>query len=104
LTAKTKGSITIDEGAARALRQNKSLLASGIVASTGEFAHGDAVAVLDPHGKIIARGLTNYAQGDVEKIRGHRSSHFAELLQTETYYDEVIHRDDLVVESGAGAE
>jgi glutamate 5-kinase len=104
LTAKTKGSITIDDGAVRALHQNKSLLASGIVASTGDFSHGDPVAILDPHGKIIARGLTNYSQPDVEKIRGHRSSHFASLLHTDSYYDEVIHRDDLVVESVAAAE
>jgi glutamate 5-kinase len=99
LTAKTKGSITIDAGAVRALHQNKSLLASGIVASTGDFSHGDPVAILDPEGKIVARGLTNYSQEDVEKIRGQRSSNFAVLLQTDSYYDEVIHRDDLVVES-----
>ncbi len=98
LTAKTKGSLTIDQGAVNALRQNKSLLASGIIASTGDFAPGDPVAILNPQGHIIARGLTNYSHGDVEKIRGHRSSHFPQLLHADTYYDEVIHRDDLVLE------
>ena len=46
----------------------------------------------------IARGLTNYPRHDVDLIKGHRSVEFAKLLKIETYYDEVIHRDDLVVE------
>jgi len=101
LTARPLGTLTIDDGAVRALRQNKSLLASGIVRATGDFVHGDPVAVTDAQGIIIAHGLSNYSQADVEKIRGQRTSRFAELLETETYYDEVIHRDDLVLEGGA---
>jgi glutamate 5-kinase len=98
LTARTKGTLVVDDGAAKALRANKSLLASGIVKVEGEFECGDAVLVTTVDGRAIGRGLTNYGRGDVEIIRGHKSSEFTGLLKAETYYDEVIHRDDLVLE------
>jgi glutamate 5-kinase len=98
LTARTRGQLQVDAGCVTALKANKSLLAIGIVGSTGEFVPGDPVEIVDAAGKVVARGLTNYGRGDVEKIRGKRSSEFAGLLGVETYYDEVIHRDDLVVE------
>lgn len=97
LTARTKGTLVVDDGAAKALRANKSLLASGIVEVSGEFDKGDPVAVSDKAGGIIARGLSNYCDADVRRIMGRKTSEFAGLLGTETYYDEVIHRDDLVV-------
>jgi glutamate 5-kinase len=97
LTARTKGTMQVDDGAAKALRLNKSLLASGIIGVSGEFECGDAVLVTAVDGKVIGRGLTNYGRGDVEIIRGHKTSEFAALLKTEVYYDEVIHRDDLVL-------
>ncbi len=99
LTAKTKGTITVDDGCAKALRDNKSLLAKGVLSASGGFAPGDPVAIVDQAGVTIGRGLTNYSQSDLEKIRGHKSGEFAQLLNTDTYYDEVIHRDDLVVEN-----
>lgn len=97
LTARTVGSLVVDDGCARALQQNKSLLASGIVAVKGEFDSGDPVAVVNASGQVLARGLSNYAAADVEKIKGQRSSDFATILGTDTYYDEVIHRDNLVL-------
>ncbi len=100
LTARPKGTLVVDDGAAKALRANKSLLASGIVSSAGSFECGDAVLITGTDGKAVARGLTNYSREDVETIRGRRSAEFAALLKTDTYYDEVIHRDDLVMEDG----
>jgi glutamate 5-kinase len=99
MTAKTRGTLIVDDGAAKALKANKSLLASGIRAVTGDFQKGDPVAVAAADGKILARGLTNYDAADIRKIQGRKTSEFAALLQTETYYDEVIHRDDLVLEA-----
>ena len=98
LTARTRGAMTVDTGAAAALRNNKSLLAGGIVATSGDFAPGDAVAIVDSTGQVIARGLSNYSRDDVEKIKGHKSREFSQLLDSETWYDEVVHRDDLVLE------
>ncbi len=97
LTAKTLGTLTVDDGAVRALKNNKSLLAGGITAAEGDFARGDAVAVADVGGTVIARGLSNYSREEVEKIKGRKSCDFAALLGLETWYEEVIHRDDLVL-------
>ncbi len=99
LTARTKGTLVVDDGAARALRANKSLLAMGIVSVDGDFEKGDAVLITDKEGVAVARGLINYPRADVDVIKGHKTAEFARLLKTDTYYDEVIHRDDLVVEA-----
>lgn len=97
LTAKTLGTLTVDDGAAKALRGNKSLLASGVKQVDGAFKKGDPVAIQDTNGTLLARGLINYCHEDMAKIMGHRTSDFAALLGTDTYYDEVIHRDNLVL-------
>jgi len=96
LTRRPRGKLLIDEGAARAVRGRKSLLASGITAVEGTFDRGDVVAVAGPDGRVVAQGLTNYASGDVEKIKGLRSSRFRQVLGDRPY-DEVIHADNLVV-------
>lgn len=98
LTARTRGTLTVDDGAANALRANKSLLATGITASTGTFDAGDPVLITTSDGTPLAKGLSNYSHEDLALIRGHKSSEFATLLKTDTYYDEVIHKDDLVLE------
>ena len=97
LTARTRGTLVVDDGAAKALRANKSLLATGIKSVEGDFEKGDALLITDLKGHTIARGLTNYCRGDVDLIKGHKSSEFPALLKTETNYQEVIHRDDLVL-------
>jgi len=97
LAARPAGELVVDEGAAAALqRGGKSLLASGIVAVRGTFQRGDVVQVLDIHKRSIARGLVNYSAPDVAKIKGLRSSQFVNILG-EKPYDEVIHRDNLVL-------
>jgi glutamate 5-kinase len=57
---------------------------------------GDAVACLDPEGRVVARGLVNYSSADVAKICGLKTSEIAKRLGYK-YYDEVIHCDNLVV-------
>lgn len=92
------GTIFVDDGARRALAENnRSLLAAGIVKIEGDFDRGDVVGIAGPDGKIIARGLSNYAAGQLERIRGKKSREVRELLADEAY-DEVVHRDNLVLE------
>lgn len=100
LTARERGSIVVDGGCVAALRDNKSLLASGIIRVGGDFEPGDPVVIVDEAGQTVARGLSNYSREDVEKIKGHKSRDFAALLASENYYDEVVHRDDLVIYAG----
>ena len=97
LTARPSGTFTIDNGAVKALtKRSKSLLATGVTAITGRFDRGDIVLVRDPAGKELARGLTNYGADELRLIMGKRSSQFRKILGRPSY-DEVIHRDNLVV-------
>src|SRR3954447_25368194 len=90
------GSLVVDDGAALALRQGKSLLPAGIVAVEGAFERGDCVAVRNPAGGEIGRGLSAYASADIALIAGHKSDE-SEAILGYRGRDEIIHRDDLVV-------
>lgn len=93
---KPAGELVVDAGAARALRDGRSLLPAGVTEVKGRFDRGDAVVVLDPAGVEIARGLAAYSSADAERIRGRRSSELEALLGFRGR-DEMIHRDDLVL-------
>jgi glutamate 5-kinase len=95
-----QGDLIIDAGAAKALIEDgKSLLPIGIVGIRGFFEEGDLVRMVDSEGREVARGLTNYASGDVERVKGLPTSRIATILG-EKYYDEVVHRDNLVISGG----
>jgi glutamate 5-kinase len=96
-TLTPRGSIVVDEGAARALLQNgKSLLPSGIVSVEGDFGVGSAVSFMDRQMRVLGTGLVNYSADDIRAIMGCRTSQIKERLGARTY-DEVIHRDNLVI-------
>lgn len=96
-SARAKGTLTVDAGAVTALRQRgKSLLPAGVTSLTGEFAPGDPVDILSPTGEPVARGLSNYPSSTIHLIRGRKTSELSKLL-TGAVYDEVVHRDNLVL-------
>ena len=87
----------MDDGALQAIvKQGKSLLPIGITAVSGDFHSGNAVQVLGPDGTEVARGLSNYGSNEVQVIQGRKSREIESLLGY-SYYDEVVHRDDLVL-------
>lgn len=93
----TKGGITLDEGAKTALvERGKSLLPSGIKSISGNFESGEAVSLLTPDNEEFARGLVNYHAFELARIKGKKSSEIEEILGYKTY-DEVIHRNDMVI-------
>ncbi len=92
------GALVIDDGAVRALGQGKSLLPAGVVAVDGAFERGDAVLIRDRAGTVLGRGLSAYTAGDAARIAGHRSGEITEILGY-SGRAEMIHRDDLVLES-----
>lgn len=97
LTARPAGTVTIDDGAAKALTtRGKSLLASGITDVTGRFDRGDVLMVRDTNGRELARGLSNYTADELALIKGKRSAQFEKLLGRPAY-TAVVHRDNLVV-------
>jgi len=95
-----RGRLVVDRGARRAVEeQGKSLLAAGIQDCVGQFAKGDVVTLCDTEGREFARGLCNYNSNEVLKIKGLRTQQIAEAL-SHCPYDEVIHRDNMVVVNG----
>ncbi len=90
-----RGAVDVDDGAAAALAQGRSLLPRGVVAVHGDFAFGDAVEVRHG-GRALGVGLSNFASGSLERIRGRHTSEIAALLGSKDF-DEVVHRDNLVL-------
>jgi glutamate 5-kinase len=90
------GVMTVDTGAARALRNGRSLLPAGVKTIEGSFDRGDPVVVRGPRGEALARGLSAYGSADAERIAGHRSDEIEAILGWRGR-DEIIHRDDLVL-------
>ena len=92
-----KGAILVDQGAWEALvKRQKSLLPAGIVAVFGGFGKGAAVQLMDPEGHPFAIGLTNYSARDIGRIQGRQTKDIEQFLGQKGY-DEVIHRDNLVI-------
>ena len=93
-----KGKIYIDEGALNALqKKGKSLLPSGVIKIDGSFVRGDVVSIVGvDKNKEIARGLVNYSDKEIRKVKGLRTSLIKKTLGCKPY-DEVLHRDNMVL-------
>lgn len=99
MTVRPAGRVVIDDGAARAVTEsNRSLLPSGITRVEGSFERGDVISVLSEDGRELARGLAQYNSADVDRIRGRKSTDIGSVLgDGNDLYEEVVHRDHLVV-------
>lgn len=98
-SAEVAGKLRLDAGAARAvIHRGSSLLAIGITTVEGTFRRGSVVAMFDPDGNEIARGLCNYPSSEVQRILGQPSEKISELLG-HCPYENVVHRDNLVMTS-----
>ncbi len=94
---KLRGAVVIDAGAVLKLRDGgKSLLPIGMVEVQGEFHRGDVIAVLDPSGAAVARGLANYASSEARLIARKSSNEFEKILGF-SGEPEMIHRDNMVI-------
>lgn len=80
------GVLTLDAGAVRAVVERRaSLLAAGVTAVSGRFVAGDPVDLVDPDGRVVARGLVNFDAAELPALLGRSQER------------EVVHRDDLVL-------
>lgn len=96
-TLRPRGHVHVDQGAVEALTmRGKSLLASGIVGVTGQFESGDPVACLNPDGKEFAKGLVNFSSDLLNRMKGLKTQDIQQQIGPQEY-DEVIHRDNLVI-------
>jgi glutamate 5-kinase len=90
------GQLSVDDGAAKALRRGGSLLPVGLIAVSGKFGRGDTVRVSTQDGNEIARGIVNYDSNDLAQIVRRPSDEIESILGYH-FGDEVIHRNDLVL-------
>jgi glutamate 5-kinase len=91
------GEVVIDDGACVALRtRNTSLLPAGVIDVRGDFEYGDAVALVDGRGTMVARGLAEVSSADLRRVMGMKSGDIADLLPA-VAGKPVVHRDRLVV-------
>jgi glutamate 5-kinase len=90
------GTYVLDQGAAAALANGKSLLPAGVTEVTGEFQRGDAVRLSLPAGEEVGRGLSAYSAAEARLIIGHNSGEIESLLGYRGR-EELVHRDDLVL-------
>jgi glutamate 5-kinase len=96
-SANPRGRLTLDAGAAAAVQsKGRSLLAVGVRSVDGNFSKGDVISLCDPAGLEFARGLSNYSSTQMATIAGQATDRIAELLG-HCPYEEVVHRDNLVV-------
>lgn len=84
-SAKPKGKIIVDDGAKRALINNKSLLSVGITACVGSFNSGDIVSLSDKENCEFGRGKVTLSSKELDRVKGKR------------YDREVVHRDNIVI-------
>lgn len=95
-SAADKGSVAIDAGAAKALKEGKSLLAVGITEVVGEFERGETLAIKDAGGRALARGITNYSSAELALIKGRKSEEIEAVLGYK-YEDEALHIDNIAL-------
>ncbi len=96
-TLRPRGKLVIDEGAQKALlERGKSLLPSGIIDVEGNFDPGDPVTCVARDGSLLAKGLVNFNSSELNKIKGLKTSQIKQVLGHKDY-DEVIHRDNMVI-------
>jgi len=92
----TRGTVVIDAGAARALRDGAaSLLPVGVVAATGTFDAGDAVEIVTREGEAVGKGISTFSRAELESVAGLKTAAVRERLGGAA--DEAVHRDYLVL-------
>ncbi len=95
-TLRPAGTLILDAGARDAILKGKSLLPSGIKAYRGDFSQGDPVDFALEDGTAFARGLTSYSSEELSKILGRKTTEIEKILGYK-YFDEVVHRNDMVL-------
>jgi glutamate 5-kinase len=95
---KTAGRIVIDAGGERAIVGNKkSLLPAGVREVFGSFPIGSNVSIENEAHTEIARGLSNFSSDEIRAIKGLNSKRIPQVLGSDTYFEEVVHRDNMVI-------
>ncbi|MCE3233790.1 MAG: glutamate 5-kinase [Rickettsiaceae bacterium] len=92
------GEVVVDNGAVRALRDGNSLLPAGVIDIKGDFKRGDTIEIKDCQLRKVGVGISAYSSRDARMIMGHKSQDIENLVGF-SGRNELIHRDNMVVES-----
>jgi len=96
-TVKPEGRIYLDQGAEEAvINRGKSILPSGVTDVADEFKVGSPIEFIGVNGNVLGVGLANYSASEIRKIMGVKSHQIETILEHKSY-DEVIHRNNLVM-------
>jgi len=96
-----RGAVTVDAGAAAKVRaEGKSLLPIGMIAVDGEFSRGDVIAIRDPEGAELGRGLANYSSAEARLLCRKASGEIERLLGY-VVEPEMVHRDNMILMASA---
>ncbi|MEK6532053.1 MAG: glutamate 5-kinase [Deltaproteobacteria bacterium] len=96
-STRPSGRVFVDDGAREAIAlKGKSLLPTGVKTVDGSFQAGEVVHCVDLKGMEFARGVANYSSSEIERIKGLKTRDIEGVLGYKVF-DEVIHRDNLVV-------
>jgi len=96
--SKIEGSVYIDRGGEKAIvEEKKSLLPVGVLSVKGEFGVGGNISIRNEGDEEIARGLSNFSSEELNRIKGLRTKMIPETLGVDTYFEEVVHRDNMVI-------
>ncbi len=95
-TLDVAGTIHVDQGAAKALMSGNSLLPIGVSKISGDFSRGDAVSIVAPDNKEVARGLAGMNSNDARLAKGKKSQAIIGMFGN-TNRTEMVHADNLVL-------
>ncbi|MDR2372953.1 MAG: glutamate 5-kinase [Bifidobacteriaceae bacterium] len=97
--ASMAGVLTVDDGAARAISdRQKSLLAVGVTAVSGDFEAGEPVEIRSGEGLVLARGLARFSARDLDRVKGLSQAQIGALLG-EDRVQPAVHRDELATQA-----
>ncbi|MCF0216684.1 MAG: glutamate 5-kinase [Fibrobacteraceae bacterium] len=92
-----RGSVVIDEGGVKALREkHSSLLPVGVIKVQKHFDVGDLIEILDEKGNAIARGVAKYESETLKLVLRKKTSQVRAILGN-SVPEELVHKNDLVV-------
>jgi glutamate 5-kinase len=91
----TRGTLTVDAGAEKALRDaGASLLPVGVSEVEGDFEPGDAVELRGDSG-VIGKGICNYSADELARVAGRKSDEVGQIIGRSP--EAAVHRDYLAL-------
>lgn len=91
------GRLHLDDGAARAVKAGRSLLAAGITQVEGQFERGSAIRLVDSAGQSFATALAGYDSHECRLIAGKQSEDIEAALGYKRGAA-LVHATDLVID------